>query len=64
VLHRPALLPVPAFAPRLILGEEGSGELAEANQRVTPSRLLAVGHTFRQPALEGSLRHQLGRVVR
>ncbi len=34
VLHRPAVLPVPPFGPRLLLGEQGARELACANQRV------------------------------
>ena len=63
VLRRPALLPVPAFAPRILLGEEGSAELAEADQRVVPAKLELAGHHFRQPVLEDSLRHQLGRVI-
>jgi uncharacterized protein len=61
VLHRPALLPVPAVAPRLLLGDEGDRELAEASQRVMPARLTAVGHRFRQPRLAEALRHVLGR---
>jgi len=61
VLRRPALLPVPAFGPRLLLGSEGSTELAEANQRVEPDLLRSVHHRFRHPVLEGCLRHQLGR---
>ncbi len=64
VLHRPALVPVPGFGPRLILGHEGAGELAEADQRVMPGKLLAAEHHFRHPDLEGSLRHQLGRILR
>ncbi len=62
VLHRPALLPVPPFGPRLLLGAEGARELALAGQRVEPARLAAVGHRFRRPTLEACLRHQLGRV--
>lgn len=61
VLHRPALLPVPAAGPRLILGAEGAGELAGASQRVVPRRLLEMGHQFRYPDLEPALRHVLGR---
>ena len=38
VLHRPALLPVPSLGPRLLLGQQGSRELAEANQRVAPTK--------------------------
>ncbi len=60
VLKRPALLPVPSAGPTLILGEEGSKELAEASQNVLPTKLDHAGHRFRQATLEGSLRHQLG----
>jgi hypothetical protein len=62
VLRRPALLPVPAFGPQLLLGSEGARELVQASQRVVPARLEAVGHVYRHPSLESCLRHQLGRV--
>ncbi|MGP4054264.1 TIGR01777 family oxidoreductase [Mycobacterium sp. 4D054] len=61
VLHRPALLPVPALGPRVLLGEQGARELAEASQRVVPSKLLAAGHRFRHPDVADALAHQLGR---
>jgi uncharacterized protein (TIGR01777 family) len=61
VLHRPALVPVPAFGPRLLLGAEGAREIAEASQNVRPERLISVGHHFRQPHLEQALRHLFGR---
>ncbi|WP_280490589.1 TIGR01777 family oxidoreductase [Nocardia farcinica] len=61
VLHRPAVFPVPRAAPALLLGRQGARELAAANQRVLPERLRAVGHTFRMPELEETLRHLLGR---
>ena len=61
MLHRPALIAVPAAGPRLLLGAEGARELAEASQRVRPAALAAVGHPFRYPDLEGGLRHVLGR---
>jgi uncharacterized protein len=61
VLHRPALVPVPGFGPRLLLGEEGDRELARASQRVIPQRLTDAGHQFRYPDLESALRHCLGR---
>ena len=61
VLRRPALLPVPGFGPRLLLGDEGAREIAEASQYVRPERLIAAGHRFRQPDLEGALRHLFGR---
>lgn len=59
-LHRPAVLPVPAFGPRLLLGSQGARELAEANQRVMPVKLQAVGHRFRQRLIAEALAHQLG----
>jgi uncharacterized protein (TIGR01777 family) len=61
VLHRPALVPVPAFGPRLLLGAEGAAELAQASQYVRPERLIQAGHSFRQPSLEQALRHLFGR---
>lgn len=59
-LHRPALLPVPAIGPRLLLGKEGVRELAEASQRVSPTRLLELGHRFRHHRAAAALAHQLG----
>jgi len=59
-LHRPARVPVPSIGPRLLLGKQGARELAEANQRVEPAALIALGHRFRQAGLEDALAHQLG----
>jgi uncharacterized protein (TIGR01777 family) len=59
-LKRPALLPVPSFGPRVLLGRQGAVELAEADQRVTPAALQALGHRFRQPTVADALAHQLG----
>jgi uncharacterized protein (TIGR01777 family) len=61
VLGRPTLIPVPPMAPRLLLGDEGARELAEASQRARPGVLAALGHPFRYPDLDGGLRHVLGR---
>lgn len=60
VLHRPALVPVPSLGPRLLLGEQGARELAEANQRVVPTKLDSLGHRFRRPLIAGALAHELG----
>ncbi|OBH86530.1 TIGR01777 family protein [Mycobacterium scrofulaceum] len=60
VVHRPAVLPVPALGPRILLGEQGARELACASQRVLPHKLSAAGHRFRQPDLDQALRHLLG----
>jgi uncharacterized protein len=53
VLHRPAVLPVPAFALRLRFGEGAYVMLT--GQRVLPARALAEGFRFAQPALAGAL---------
>lgn len=63
VLRRPAVIPVPGFGPRLLLGAEGARELAEASQRVRPDALLSAGHSFRYARLDPALRHVLGRVT-
>ncbi len=63
VMRRPAVLPVPPFGPRLLLGEQGARELACANQKVVPARLNRAGHQFRHPDLDQALRHLLGRAA-
>ncbi len=60
VLRRPAIVPLPAFAARLMLGEMADALLL-ASARVVPKRLQETGYAFRYPELEGALRHLLGR---
>lgn len=60
VLHRPALLPVPAFALRLAFGEMAD-EAILASARVVPGVLQATGFEFRYPSLEAALVHLLRR---
>lgn len=60
VLNRPALLPAPAFALRLVLGEMADALLL-ASARVLPRRLEAGGFRFEHPELSEALRHVLGR---
>jgi uncharacterized protein len=60
VLHRPAVVPVPSLGPRLLLGEQGARELAEANQRVVPTKLQTLGHRFRRSGITDALAHELG----
>lgn len=62
VMRRPALVPVPAFGPRLLFGAEAVEEFVLAGQRAVPGVLGSVGHEFRHDALEAALRHLLGRV--
>ncbi len=59
-LHRPALIPAPAFALRLLYGEMADAALL-ASQRVVPSRLEALGFRFRHPTLPEALGAILGR---
>jgi uncharacterized protein len=60
VLGRPTLVPLPAFAARLVLGEMAD-ELLLTSHRVLPARLETSGYAFRHPSLEGALRAALGR---
>ena len=60
VLRRPAVLPLPAVGARLAFGEMADALLL-ASARVEPTRLQESGFAFGYPALEGALRHVLGR---
>jgi NAD dependent epimerase/dehydratase family enzyme len=61
VLKRPALLPIPAFGPRLLLGRELADALLFTGQRVVPTKLTEDGYDFAHPLLPDALRHVLGR---
>lgn len=56
-LHRPAVLPAPAVAMRLVVGEF-AGEVL-ASTRVLPERLLSAGFEFEHPGLDEALDHLL-----
>jgi uncharacterized protein (TIGR01777 family) len=58
-LGRPAFLPVPAWALRLLLGEMADAALL-ASARVVPARLVAAGFRFRYPELPSALVSALG----
>ena len=58
VLGRPALLPAPAPALRLLLGEMAQ-EVLLSGQNVRPARLMEEGYRFLHPDLEGALRAAL-----
>ena len=60
VLGRPTVLPLPASAARIMLGEVADALLL-ASQRMRPAKLEATSYAFRYPQLEGALRHLLGR---
>lgn len=59
VLHRPAPLPTPAFALRLVLGEMADALLL-SSQRVSSARLVASGYRFRYPELRAALDDVVG----
>lgn len=58
-LHRPALLPVPPSAIRLVFGEMGDQAIL-GSTRAVPAFLAAAGHGFRHPTIEDALTHLLG----
>jgi uncharacterized protein len=57
VLHRPAVLPVPALALRLLYGEMST--IVTSGQRAVPQKLAELGFAFRYPDLEPALRDVL-----
>jgi uncharacterized protein (TIGR01777 family) len=57
-LHRPAVLPVPAFALRSLYGE--MAEIVTTGQRVIPKRLQELGYAFRYADIDGALRDVVG----
>lgn len=54
-LHRPTLLPAPAFALEWAFGEMAQATLL-ASQRVLPANLSAAGFQFEYPGIEAALR--------
>ena len=60
VLSRPAIVPAPAFALRLMLGEMADALLL-SSARVHPKKLLDTHYNFQYTDLEGALQHLLGK---
>jgi uncharacterized protein (TIGR01777 family) len=58
-LHRPALLPLPAWLLKLVLGEM-AGEVLLASTRAVPSRLTQAGFLFQSSNLRQTLKKLLG----
>lgn len=54
ILHRPALLPVPGFALKLLLGE--FAEVLLGSQRVQPAALQQAGYTYSFPEIKDALK--------
>ncbi|MFZ9707198.1 MAG: TIGR01777 family oxidoreductase, partial [Ilumatobacteraceae bacterium] len=61
VLRRPAVLPIPSFGPKLLLGGELADALLFTGQRVVPRVLSGAGFQFAHPTLEIALRALLKR---
>jgi uncharacterized protein (TIGR01777 family) len=59
VLRRPAFMPVPGFALKLMYGEMSS--IVTTGARAVPARLAELGYRFRRPDLEDALRAATGR---
>jgi uncharacterized protein (TIGR01777 family) len=53
VLHRPSLVPTPAFALRMMLGEVA--DVITTGQRVAPKKAVESGYEFRFPTVEKAL---------
>jgi hypothetical protein len=58
VLHRPALLPVPALALRAMYGEMAS--LVTTGARVMPAKALVLGYDFKHTEIDEALSDALG----
>ena len=60
VLHRPTMLPLPAFAVRMLLGKMGETLLLDS-AKALPTKLESAGYKFIHPDLRGALETALRR---
>lgn len=56
VVSRPALVPIPSFGPKLLLGSELADALLFTGQRVIPASLTRDGYVFTHQTLDVALR--------
>ena len=61
VLHRPAVLPIPSFGPKMLFGGEMVDALLLSGQRVSPTALQRCGYEFLHETLDVALRDLLHR---
>jgi uncharacterized protein (TIGR01777 family) len=54
-LHRPALLPTPAFALKAVLGAGQAEELVLASARIAPTVLQNTGYRFEHPTIDDAI---------
>lgn len=59
-LGRPAVIPVPAFAMRLLIGEAAE-ELLLCSQKMTATKLLDSGYVFTHPTLQSASKYVVGK---
>ena len=59
-LHRPTLIPVPAFALKLVF-REGAQELLLCSQKMSSARLEATGFVFQNPSLKSACEWVVGK---
>lgn len=60
VLHRPAVIPIPGIALKVMFGELADALLIHG-QRVIPAKAMNLGYQFQYPTLEPALRQILAR---
>ena len=60
-LHRPTVVPVPKFGPRLLLGREAAEEVVSFSQRVKPVVLAREGYHFAHETVDEATRAELGK---
>ena len=54
-VHRPAIVPIPAFGMKLLLGAQQAEEMLIGGQRVSSSRLEASGFKFKHPDVDSAV---------
>ena len=59
-VRRPAILPVPEFALKAVLGGEKADAIGLSGARVLPVQLIEDGYRFTDPAIEPALARLLG----
>ena len=59
-MHRPTLVPAPAFALRMMLGREMADSLLLGGQRAIPEKAQQLGYRFRFTQVDAALRDALG----
>lgn len=59
-LHRPTVIPIPAFVLKVVLGGELAAALVLQGQRAVPARLQADGFEFEDADLDAAMREAIG----